>query len=345
MHMKRSYTLLSLFVLFSGWAASAQNRFDHWQDTKEYEYREFNGMNISPLIHLSCEILREVVYIEKTISWRVINLSTEPVNIEIQVQYIRSCGGVPVNGPAIKNKKPLLPGVENCLKDDIEGTDPSTLGRGFRKRLSGCEDNIELSDIKILSCKVTPVTKDSTLSTGDPLPDPEKLKTLRDFSFEKYKSESFAVIRDLNNKIKILCEANTSESQTNRIISESVLLFINEEAAVEVSSVASGVKKQFRIREYLRRISQLPYTRVKIEWTKMQIVTDFVLQPDGSYSAVAQFEQKFEGIRDEQVIYKDVTEKKVTVHLRPRKKMAPDNPEVIYDVFLGDIGVLQTRKG
>ncbi|MBP6392598.1 MAG: hypothetical protein KA352_17035, partial [Flavobacteriales bacterium] len=91
-------------------------------------------------------------------------------------------------------------------------------------------------------------------------------------------------------------------------------------------------------------LRMLNYDLVKIEWADIQYASDFELQMDGSYTAVVSIQQRFTGMVDGEVYYSDVTNKNVQIKLRTYEKVQEGRTTVLWDVFLGDIGVVSTKS-
>ena len=128
-------------------------------------------------------------------------------------------------------------------------------------------------------------------------------------------------------------------------------LFINERANVGVSSVNSDVIKNYLIGDYLLRLERMisaAYQKVEIVFSEIHKVSNFKLNPDGTWSATVTFSQQFRGFADvdgKQLGYSDVTQKNVTVIIRRVELFTGDStPEVYWEVLLSDIGVNQTQS-
>jgi hypothetical protein len=99
------------------------------------------------------------------------------------------------------------------------------------------------------------------------------------------------------------------------------------------------------IRKYLNGLMAMSYDKVEIEWTNIQYISDLRRGPDGKYFGFVHIEQKFKGFLDGRLIYGDVTEKIMTVVLETYEVVDPmGNSNTRWDIFLSDIGVVQTKK-
>jgi len=153
--------------------------------------------------------------------------------------------------------------------------------------------------------------------------------------------------KELSNYLATICSVNTSAAVATKTIGLAVNLFVNEDARVEVSSVNALTKPQYKIRSYLNRLQKLSgqYDRVDIEYANINYASKFTLGADGNYYAVITFVQKFKGFSDGKIVYGDVTRRNVTVVLKSYLKTGADgDTKKAWDVFLEDIGVVQTHK-
>lgn len=572
-YMKRSInSLLTPFIFIISMSVNAQEYKPWMQDKNLYEYQEFSVKDgVDPKIHLSCE--KEIIegeYDRKSILWRVINLSNDPINVDIRIDYELTCKKV--RSSTLKNfpKKPINPGEDNAVLNDAV-SDQRESGTGWYFLIKKeCGDGIELKDIKIIKCSVTPVKSKESVTPGvqaPPVPltpedkakeqaedkamyadakkkadsemkqqkenqaqaekdkkelaekekqdkkmlaanddkskkanqdkskqekkdadlkakqdkkdtdlkakqdkkdadlkakkdkkdqeekikneksekdaqaklekkqqqektktdektrkdieaqnkkngnskgknntepsvvtenaptkippiqdppkeippvqqnniattnttssqskavpaessdtiiadEPEDTLVFKDQTLKIYASEfrekAFNKVRDLNNKLRFLVDTSNSETQMNRVLEEGVKLFVDENRVIEISNINNQDKKSYNVRAYLMMIKSLPYARVEVSWTKIEIVTAFQKQPDGTYRATAEFEQEFSGYRDEIKQYSDITDKKVEIIIKPKIKIVGTESQTVYEVYLGNIGVVQTKRG
>jgi len=162
------------------------------------------------------------------------------------------------------------------------------------------------------------------------------------FDKEEFKQKAKDKVQRLTDYIKILC-AKKDDEEMNLALSQAILLFVNEDATVEVSSTNHDPVRK-KIRAYLTDLKLLPYDKVEITWTNVQYVSDIKKRSDGNYSGMVQFEQQFKGYRDGKLIYSDETSKKTLVILKTYEKNVNGNTQSLWDVLLGDIGVESTRS-
>ena len=115
---------------------------------------------------------------------------------------------------------------------------------------------------------------------------------------------------------------------------------------IGMSTLREGIKNKYKIRDYLKRLKlkSSEYDKVEIEYADISYATDFVKGPDGNYYGVVKFVQSFKGFIDGRVVYGDITERNVTVVLKVYEKAKEGQVEKLWDVFLADVGIMETRK-
>ncbi len=144
--------------------------------------------------------------------------------------------------------------------------------------------------------------------------------------------------------LKILCDKGAGYEALEKAITQAITLFVNEEAAIEVSSNNRLKVNRWKIREYLNKVKQIQYDRIEIRWTHVQYVGDLKLGADGNLYGTVSFEQEFRGYRDNQLVYSDVTIKNANVVLKTYDKTYEGTTQKIWDVLLCDVGVSATKS-
>ncbi|MVM36422.1 hypothetical protein GO730_00170 [Spirosoma sp. HMF3257] len=112
-------------------------------------------------------------------------------------------------------------------------------------------------------------------------------------------------------------------------------------ATIEVTSKSRPGARRFPVREYLTRLKLLPYSSTKIEWSEIQYIKEMSQAADGNYYGVITGQQTFVGYGGNpgDVIYTDVTPKRVRVKLE-RYQMSYDGTDITkWNLLLGNIGV------
>ena len=139
---------------------------------------------------------------------------------------------------------------------------------------------------------------------------------------------------------------NSSRDKALKSINQAVQLFQNEEARVEVSSTKSQEKNKYKIRDYLNRLQfrSGQYDKIIIEYADINYASEFKKGADGNYYGVVTFVQKFRGFVDGEVVYGDITKRNLTIVLKHYEKAVEGQTVDSWDVFLADVGVVETKK-
>ncbi len=165
---------------------------------------------------------------------------------------------------------------------------------------------------------------------------PERKQAIDSLALEK--------VRDLSKYISLIGNKDTPFSEANRVIDRAVELFM-EGSEMGVSSLFSEDINYYLVREYLERLMRLNYSKVDIEWYKIEYVSDLERQPDGTYVGVITVFQKFSGYDKEGgLVYQDVTKKDITVYVKRKETQIAGKLIGFWDVLLGDIRVKETAK-
>jgi hypothetical protein len=118
-------------------------------------------------------------------------------------------------------------------------------------------------------------------------------------------------------------------------------LFV-EEAEIGVSSLNREEINYYPVREYFKRLMALNYDRVTIKWYNIHYISDLERQPDGRYVGVVTIYQRFEGISDDGMSYRDTTKKDITIYVEKKKTQIRGRIIEFWDVLLGDIRITET---
>ncbi|WP_157491648.1 hypothetical protein [Flammeovirga sp. SJP92] len=151
-------------------------------------------------------------------------------------------------------------------------------------------------------------------------------------------------VHDLSKYISKIGDKETSFSEANRVIERALELFV-EDAQMGVSTLGKKQVRYFGIRKYLERLNKLNYKSVNIDWFDIQYISDLEKQPDGRYVGVITIYQKFTGVTEDGLVYKDITKKDITVYVERKTTQIGGREIGFWDVLLGDIRVSETKKG
>ncbi len=196
----------------------------------------------------------------------------------------------------------------------------------------------ELEDASFI--KDTPIIGDTVINSNLNLPEDNVKSPVDKKEFER---KALAKTKDLETYIRIIANKKTKFYKANEAIDAAMKLFLDEQSIMEVSSKNRSVINRFPIRGYLEKVKSFKYDDVRISWSDISYVSEIRLGSSGNYYGTVVLKQKFEGMVDNQVAYTDITTKKMTVILKTYEKYVAGEKHTLWDVFLGDIGVVQTE--
>ena len=176
---------------------------------------------------------------------------------------------------------------------------------------------------------VTPATAQETLN-------PKRKQAIDSLALEK--------VRDLSKYITIIGSKDTPWSEANRVIDRAEELFM-QGSEIGVSSLLRPQIAYYGVRKYFERLMRLNYSKVEIQWYKIDYVSDLQRQPDGTYVGVITVFQKFKGYDKEgRLVYQDTTKKDITVYVKRKQTQIGGRLIGFWDVLLGDMRVKETQK-
>ncbi|MEM6805400.1 MAG: hypothetical protein AAF696_28640 [Bacteroidota bacterium] len=158
----------------------------------------------------------------------------------------------------------------------------------------------------------------------------------------EFKRKATLRTEELTNYIRLISDKSTPALEANKAIDQAVQLFVGEESVVEVSSINRVEMQRYKIRNYLQHLKLLKYDKVEITWAEVNYVGDIRKGKDGNYYGYVSFVQVFRGFKDGQVMYEDMTEKRVEVMFKGYSKFEKGEKAEHWDVLLSNIKVEQT---
>lgn len=162
---------------------------------------------------------------------------------------------------------------------------------------------------------------------------PERKQAIDSLALEK--------VRDLSKYISIIGNKKTAYSEATRVMDRAEELF-SPGAEMGVSSLNRKEVNYYKVRQYFERLMALNYDRVSIEWYDIHYISDLERQPDGKYVGVVTIYQRFEGVSEDGMRYKDTTKKDITIYVDRKKTQIAGRTVEFWDVLLGDIKVTET---
>ncbi len=161
---------------------------------------------------------------------------------------------------------------------------------------------------------------------------------------EVFSQKAIEKAKDFGAYIEVISDKTTPISDAEDAIELAVDLFIDDARFIEVSSIKREEIRSYPVRDYLRRLQLLKYSKVEVQWYDVHYASQLRLGEDGRYYGTITIYQKFKGYVENQVIYEDVTRKDIEVVLERIPKNIGGKTQKIWEVFLGDIKVSETRK-
>lgn len=162
---------------------------------------------------------------------------------------------------------------------------------------------------------------------------PERKQAIDSLALEK--------VRDLSKYISIIGNKDTPFSEATRVMDRAEELFAPD-AEMGVSSLNRKEIAYYKVRKYFERLIALNYDRVSIQWYDIHYISDLERQPDGRYVGVVTIYQRFEGVSDDGLRYRDTTKKDITIYVERKRTQISGRVVEFWDVLLGDIRVTET---
>ena len=208
------------------------------------------------------------------------------------------------------------------------------------------KENIEPKEtiIPVVEVKVDSIVSISKVEGTKTKIGDDEIKFTENDKFQ-FQEKGMQKVKQLESFVFQIGSKTTVQSLAMQSIAGAVKLFDNEERTVQVSSISSSEKRKSKIRTYLNKLRMLNYEDVKIEWADFQYASDFIKGRDGNYYGYIVFQQRFTATSiDKQKVYSDLTTKKIEVILKIYEKAEQGKITENWDIFLGDISVVQTSN-
>lgn len=192
--------------------------------------------------------------------------------------------------------------------------------------------------------KSTPEATSTETTEKDKLPHDENEVIMPDLA--QFGTKALEKTQEFTRYIQAITSVNTNKEAANKSVDMACSLFIDENARVEVSNAVKGTKNKYKIRDYLNRllIKSGQYDKVQVEYANISYASKFKKGADGNYYGSVTFVQKFQGFIDGNLVYGDQTKRSVTVVLKHYEKAVEGENVSGWDVFLDDVGVVETKK-
>ncbi|WP_309641456.1 hypothetical protein [Flavobacterium sp.] len=187
-------------------------------------------------------------------------------------------------------------------------------------------------------------TNQSEATSTNKLPHDENEVVMPDLA--AFGAKALEKTQEFTRYIQTITSVNTDKEAANKSVDMACGLFLDENARVEVSNAIKGTKNKYKIRDYLNRllIKSGQYDKVQVEYANISYASKFKKGADGNYYGSVTFVQKFQGFIDGNLVYGDQTKRSVTVILKHYEKAVEGQNVSGWDVFLDDVGVVETKK-
>ncbi len=194
------------------------------------------------------------------------------------------------------------------------------------------------------TASVEPTKSDVTAEDTNKLPHDENEVIMPDLA--QFGTKALEKTQEFTRYIQTITSVNTNKDAAYKSVDMACELFIDENARVEVSNAVKGTKNKYKIRDYLNRllIKSGQYDKVQVEYANINYASKFKKGADGNYYGSVTFVQKFQGFIDGNLVYGDQTKRSVTVILKRYEKAVEGQNVSGWDVFLDDVGVVETKK-
>ena len=172
------------------------------------------------------------------------------------------------------------------------------------------------------------------------------LPATMEYPKQEFEKKALEKTGEFTDYLKTVTAVNTTNTASKKAINLACDLFTDEEARVDVSNVNTPTRSRYKVRDYLNRlmIQSSQFDKVQLEYANVNYVSKFMKGPDGNYHGTVSFVQTFKGLKDDKVFYGDITKRTVDIIVKPYQKAVNGESLLGWEVFLGDIGVVQTKK-
>ena len=251
---------------------------------------------------------------------------------------------------ALKAETPAAestPTSDNTAKDSsvsapIKAVSAPTKGKKAKTAVKPKASEAEATNQKDQSIATN--QSDAKSETTNKLPHDENEVVMPDLA--EFGAKALEKTQEFTRYIQTITSVNTDKEAANKSVDMACGLFLDENARVEVSNAIKGTKNKYKIRDYLNRllIKSGQYDKVQVEYANISYASKFKKGADGNYYGSVTFVQKFQGFIDGNLVYGDQTKRSVTVVLKHYEKAVEGQNVSGWDVFLDDVGVVETKK-
>ncbi|MBL7824475.1 MAG: hypothetical protein JNK69_13790 [Saprospiraceae bacterium] len=148
----------------------------------------------------------------------------------------------------------------------------------------------------------------------------------------------------LGNNISLIADKSVDLSLREKLISETILLFKDDQCSIEVSSKFRTETMKFGIREYLLRLFEISSSRnVQIKFSEVLVDSEVKQVEDGSYKVVLRVIQSFKKYNERNVLeYYDITEKSIELFIFATFGEIENEKIDFNNIKFGNMNVIET---
>lgn len=156
---------------------------------------------------------------------------------------------------------------------------------------------------------------------------------------EEFSKRALDNVALLQNYLNLICRKDIKKDAIKIAIDETCELFVDG-AQIEVSRIGSTDKFRNPVREYLKRLSMLPYDKVEILWYAVNYVSKWRRDGDKYWATIA-FQQEFTAYQDGQVKFRELVKRDMEVLVQTYIKIDNKTGEMVQklEVLFGDMRV------
>ena len=144
-----------------------------------------------------------------------------------------------------------------------------------------------------------------------------------------------------------IAAAKTERAAAVKSITLACDLFLNQgiNSRVEVANDQSSESNKYLVSNYLNRLmlKSGQFDKVNVEFADINYASKFTKGPDGNYYGTVTFVEKFQGFIDGNLVYGNQTKRNIVIVLKQYEKEVNGEKTTGWDVYLDDIGIMESK--
>ncbi|MFN3379867.1 MAG: hypothetical protein ACK41O_10465, partial [Runella zeae] len=126
------------------------------------------------------------------------------------------------------------------------------------------------------------------------LPKVKNKPTLTEPELDEYRQTAKRKVDYFYEYLNVIVDKSRSKSEKDNAVEEAAKLFMPN-SLIEVDSDNKSGLRRYPVREYLKRLQLLPYSKANIAWSEVQYIKDLTQEKDGNYYGIIRGQQTFTG--------------------------------------------------